>query len=120
MKVMAKAARDAAAWTRPTMFKRRLAYLEDRALRRAYFADKIAAGVTAEAVQAAYDQFVADFQPEEEVHARHILVATEDDAKAIKAELDARQAVRGAGQGKVDRSARASRMAATSASSAGA
>ena len=88
MKVMAKAAREQQMDQTET-FKRRLEYLEERALRRAYFSDKIAAGVTPEAVQAAYDQFVASFQAQEEVHARHILVATKEDAEAIKAELAA-------------------------------
>jgi peptidyl-prolyl cis-trans isomerase C len=88
MKVMAKAAREQQMDQTET-FRRRLQYLEERALRRAYFADKIAAGVTPETVQAAYDAFVAGFQPQEEVHARHILVATRQDAEAIKAELAA-------------------------------
>lgn len=87
MKVMANAAK-AAGMDQTDIFKRRLAYLEDRALRRAYFAEKVTAAVTQEAVQAAYDKFVADFKPQDEVHARHILVATEDEAKAIKTELD--------------------------------
>ena len=88
MKVMAKAARDAQ-MDQTDIFKRRLSYLEERALRRAYFSERIAAGVTPEAVQAAYDAFVATFQPQEEVRARHILVATRADADAIKAELAA-------------------------------
>ncbi len=87
MKVMAKAAREAQ-MDQTDLFKQRLKYLEDRSLRRAYFAEKIATGVTPEALQAAYDKFVAGFQGQEEVHARHILVATEDEAKAVKAELD--------------------------------
>ncbi|HEY9012679.1 MAG TPA: peptidylprolyl isomerase [Devosia sp.] len=87
MKVMAKAARDAN-MDQTDLFKQRLRYLEDRALRRAYFGEKIATAVTPEALQAAYDKFVAEFQGQEEVHARHILVATEDEAKAVKAELD--------------------------------
>jgi len=86
MKVMAKAARDDK-MDQTDIFKRRLQYLEERALRRAYFADKIAVGVTPEAVQAAYDKFVAEFKPAEQVHARHILVATKEDADAVKAEL---------------------------------
>lgn len=88
MKVMAKAARDQKMDQTET-FKRRLQYLEERALRRAYFAETIAAGVTPETVQKAYDEFVANFTPQEEVHARHILVATKEDADAIKAELAA-------------------------------
>jgi peptidyl-prolyl cis-trans isomerase C len=86
MKVMAQAARDAQLQETED-FKQRLSYLEDRALRRAFFAEKIAAGVTPESVQAAYDQFVAGFVPAEEVHARHILVATKEEADAVKAEL---------------------------------
>lgn len=88
MKVMAKAARDLQMDQSET-FKRRLRYLEERALRRAYFSDTIATGVTPDAVQKAYDAFVAGFQPQEEVRARHILVATKEDADAIKAELAA-------------------------------
>jgi peptidyl-prolyl cis-trans isomerase C len=87
MKVMAKAAREAQMDQTP-LFKQRLDYLEDRALRRAYFADAIAAAVTPEAVQAAYEEYVAEFQGQPEVRARHILVATEDEAKAVKAELE--------------------------------
>ena len=87
MKVMANAAREAQ-MDQTDLFKQRLKYLEDRSLRRAYFAEKIATGVTPEALQAAYDKFSASFKGQEEVHARHILVATEDEAKAIRAELD--------------------------------
>jgi peptidyl-prolyl cis-trans isomerase C len=88
MKVMAKAAREQQMDQTET-FKRRLQYLEEQALRRAYFVESIAAGVTPDAVQKAYDAFVAAFKPQEEVHARHILVATKEDADAIKAELAA-------------------------------
>jgi peptidyl-prolyl cis-trans isomerase C len=87
MKVMAKAGRDAGMGDTP-LFNQRLAYLEERALRRAYFADAIANSVTEEAVRAEYDKLVADFKPAEEIRASHILVATEEEAKAIKAELD--------------------------------
>ncbi|WP_423066440.1 peptidylprolyl isomerase [Devosia sp. CN2-171] len=87
MKVMAKAARDAG-MANDDIFKRRLSYLEDRTLRRDYFTDKVAAAITEASVKAAYDEMVKNFVPVEEVHARHILVATEEEAKAIKAELD--------------------------------
>jgi len=87
MKVMAKGARDAGL-DQTEIFARRLGYLEERALRRAYFAETVAAKVTPEAIAAAYDTFVADFQPQPEIRARHILVATEDEAKAIKAEIE--------------------------------
>ena len=87
MKVMAKAAKEAG-MADTDMFKRRLAYLEERTLRRDYFTQKVAASVTEESIKAAYDEYVKDFKPVEEVHARHILVATEEEAKAVKAELD--------------------------------
>src|SRR5690606_30793860 len=70
------------------LFQQRLAYLEERALRRAYFAETIANAVTETAVRAEYDAFVADFVPADEIRASHILVPTEDEANAVKAELD--------------------------------
>ncbi|WP_149587528.1 peptidylprolyl isomerase [Tabrizicola flagellatus] len=45
--------------------------------------------VTDAALQAAYDARFKDAKPQTEYNAAHILVATEDEAKAIKAELDA-------------------------------
>lgn len=87
MKVMANAAR-ASGMADTDTFKRRLGYLEDRALRRAYFSDLVASKVTPEAMQAAYQKMIADFAPEEEVHARHILVASKEEADAVKAEID--------------------------------
>ena len=87
MKVMAEAGRKAGMADTP-LFKQRLQYLEDRSLRRAYFADAIANAVTEAAVRADYDKFVADFKPSEEIRASHILVKTEEEAKAIKAQLD--------------------------------
>ena len=71
------------------LFKLRLEYLTDRALRRAYTKIAISDTITPEAIQAEYDKQVAAIPDEDEVHARHILVSTEEDAKAIKAELDA-------------------------------
>jgi peptidyl-prolyl cis-trans isomerase C len=88
MKVMAGAAKTAG-MDQTELFAQRLNYLKERALRRAYFADAIAGQVTEEAIRADYDKFVAEFQPQEEVHAAHILVETKEEADAIKAELDA-------------------------------
>lgn len=48
----------------------------------------IAAAVTDEALQAAYDARFADAAPMMEYSAAHILVATEEEALALKAELD--------------------------------
>ncbi|GHA26729.1 peptidylprolyl isomerase [Devosia pacifica] len=87
MKVMANAAREAG-MADSEMFQRRLDYLADRALRRAYFAESIAGSITPDQVQARYDELTADFQPDQEVRARHILVETEEEAQAIIDELN--------------------------------
>lgn len=87
MKVMANAAREAGL-DQTDIFARRLEYLEERSLRRAYFSDVIEAGVTDEAIQAAYDEVVADFEPQPEVRARHILVPTIEEAQSIRAEIE--------------------------------
>ncbi|MEQ1771253.1 MAG: peptidylprolyl isomerase [Devosia sp.] len=70
------------------VFKKRVAYLTMRALSRAYVQDKIASMVDDAAIQAEYDRVIGS-APNEEVHALHILVTSEDDAKGIKAALDA-------------------------------
>lgn len=88
MKLMAKAAREAG-MDQTDLFKRRLNYLEESALRRAYFGDKIANEITEESLRADYATFVANFKPEEEAHARHILVATKEEADAVEADLKA-------------------------------
>ena len=87
MKVMAEAARENAL-DQTDEFKARASFLQDKALRRIFFAEKIANAVTPDTVKAAYDKYVADFKPVMEVHARHILVATEEEAKQVKADLD--------------------------------
>lgn len=50
--------------------------------------DTLRAALTEEALQAAYDAKYAQGYDEDEFNASHILVATEEEAKAIKAELD--------------------------------
>lgn len=87
MKLMAKAAREAGL-DESDIFQQRLDYLEEKALRRAYFADTVDRLVTDEALQAAYDEAMADFEPQEEVRARHIIVSSEEDAAAVKAEIE--------------------------------
>ncbi len=49
---------------------------------------KIADAVTPEALQAAYDARFADAKPTKEFNAAHILVETEDEAKAIRKKLE--------------------------------
>ncbi|HTJ58308.1 MAG TPA: peptidylprolyl isomerase [Devosiaceae bacterium] len=86
MKIMGQAARTAKL-DQTDDYKARLAYLEDRALRRAYFEQNIVPAVTPDAVKAAYDAYVKAFKPQDEVHARHILVATQAEAQDIEKQL---------------------------------
>ncbi|HET6391098.1 peptidylprolyl isomerase [Hyphomicrobium sp.] len=68
-------------------FETRLNYLKRRALRELYFDKVIKASVTDADARKIYDDQVKLLKPEEEVSARHILVATEDEAKALKDKL---------------------------------
>ncbi|MEZ2131749.1 MULTISPECIES: peptidylprolyl isomerase [unclassified Sinorhizobium] len=70
-------------------FKNRMAYLQDRELHNAYFKAHVVDTVTPDEVKARYDKEVAALPKQEEVHARHILVKTEDEAKEVIKELDA-------------------------------
>ena len=70
-------------------YKARMKYLEERELHGAYFKKHVVDTVTPEEIKARYDKEVAALPKQEEVHARHILVKTEDEAKKVIAELDA-------------------------------
>ncbi|MEX0348390.1 MAG: peptidylprolyl isomerase [Paracoccaceae bacterium] len=62
---------------------------EERALIAATVIDRLTAdAATEEALQAAYDAQFADWEGGDEFDAAHILVESEDDAKAIKTDLD--------------------------------
>lgn len=67
--------------------KRQVADFESEAIGRAYFTRVLEQRMTPEAIQARYDQWVKENPPQDEVHARHILVATEQEAKGIIAEV---------------------------------
>jgi len=67
--------------------KRQLAFARNKVLMEALLQKAGAAAQTDEALHKAYDEAVKQMGSEEEVHARHILVATEDEAKEIEAEL---------------------------------
>ncbi len=88
IRLMAAAA-EGAGLAEGEAFKQRMELLRQRALHSAYIEKEIADSVTDEAVRARYDEQVAALTPEDEVRARHIIVATEEEAKAIIAELDA-------------------------------
>ena len=70
-------------------FKKRLAYLTDRELHNAFFKKHVVDAVTDEEVKARYEKEIAAIKPAEEARARHILVKTEEEAKAIIKDLDA-------------------------------
>jgi peptidyl-prolyl cis-trans isomerase C len=70
-------------------FKKRLAFLRERELHNAYFRKYVVNTVTDDEIKARYDAEIKKIPPQEEIHARHILVKTEDEAKAIIKDLDA-------------------------------
>ncbi|MBB4185802.1 peptidylprolyl isomerase [Sinorhizobium terangae] len=71
------------------VFKLRIAYLTERELHNAFFKKHVVDAVTKEDVKARYDKEIAAIPAQEEIKARHILVKTEDEAKAVIKELDA-------------------------------
>ena len=68
-------------------YKTRLVFYQAKALRDAYFVDKIRAGITDDLVRASYDKQASTITPEERLRARHILLGTEQEAKDIAAKL---------------------------------
>ena len=68
--------------------KRQLAAAEDSVLQSALWNRKIEEALTDEKVRARYDAEIAGKASQEEVHARHILVKTEAEAKEVKAALE--------------------------------
>ena len=70
-------------------FKSRMDYIKDRELHNSYFRKHVVDAVTEDEVKARYEKEIAALPKQEEVNARHILVKTEEEAKAIIAELDA-------------------------------
>jgi peptidyl-prolyl cis-trans isomerase C len=63
--------------------KLKLRLARAQVMRETYFTRQIDAAVTEDAVKARYDEKVAEMPAEEEVRARHILVKSEDEAKAV-------------------------------------
>jgi peptidyl-prolyl cis-trans isomerase C len=70
-------------------YKRRLALYQAKALRDAYFFQKIRPMVTEEDIRKAYDQEAAKVAQTERIRARHILVGSEKEALDILARLKA-------------------------------
>src|SRR6201995_237497 len=87
MKIVSKAAEDKKV-ADSDEFKRRLAFARSRLLMDSLLANEGKAATTDEAMKKVYDDAAKQITGEQEVHARHILVETEDKAKEIKAQLD--------------------------------
>jgi peptidyl-prolyl cis-trans isomerase C len=69
-------------------FKRRLAYLRNKLLMETLLQSEAKSAVTDSAMQQVYQDASKQVAGEKEVRARHILVASEDEAKTVVAELN--------------------------------
>jgi peptidyl-prolyl cis-trans isomerase C len=87
MKIVAKAAEDKKV-ADTEEFKKRLNFTRNRLLMDSLLASEGKAATTDGAMKQVYEDASKQIAGEQEVHARHILVETEDEAKAVKAELD--------------------------------
>lgn len=86
MKIITKAAEDKKIENSED-FKRRLAFARDRLLMDKLLASEGKAALTPDAMKTVYDDASKQITSEQEVHARHILVPTEEEAKKIEDEL---------------------------------
>jgi peptidyl-prolyl cis-trans isomerase C len=86
MKIVAKAAEAKKIEDRED-FKARIAFTRNRLLMDNLLAAEGKAATTDEAMKKVYDEAAKQIEGEQEVHARHILLETEDEAKAVQAEL---------------------------------
>jgi len=86
MMLLAKAAEDKML-ADDAAFKRRLAYLRNKLLMETFLQGEMKAAMTDAAMHQVYDDASKQLRGEKEVRARHILVETEDEAKAVLAEL---------------------------------
>jgi peptidyl-prolyl cis-trans isomerase C len=86
MKIVAKAAEDKKVENNED-FKKRLAFTRSRLLMDSLLASEGKAATTDEAMKKVYEEASKQITGEQEVHARHILVETEDEAKTVADEL---------------------------------
>lgn len=68
-------------------FKKYMAYLRERALREQFFEKTLKGGINEAEAKKIYDARVAQMKPETEFAARHILVASEEKAKELRAKI---------------------------------
>ena len=89
MQMLAQAARDAALDKSPA-FEERLEFFETQALRNLYVEQNIVNAITPADLEAGYERLVrSEHKPQEEVHARHILVDTKEEADKVIDDLKA-------------------------------
>lgn len=69
-------------------YQQRLAQAKEQLLKQVYLETFLKDKVTDKAVKAEYEKFKAENKGKQEVHARHILVKTEDEAKQVIKDLD--------------------------------
>ena len=86
LKIVAKAAEDKKIGDAPD-FKQKLGFVRSRLLMDGLLANEGKAAVNDAAMKKVYDEASKQITGEQEVHARHILVETEDQAKDIVAQL---------------------------------
>jgi peptidyl-prolyl cis-trans isomerase C len=86
MLLVAQAA-DAKKMADSNEFKQKLAYTRTKLLMESYLQSEAKAAVTDAELRKVYDEAIGQIKAEPEVRARHILVETEDEAKALVADL---------------------------------
>src|SRR5215469_8992207 len=86
MKIVSKAAEDKKVQDSED-FKKRLAFTRSRLLMDSLLASEGKAATTDDAMKKVYEDASKQISGEQEVHARHILVETEDEAKQVAEEL---------------------------------
>jgi peptidyl-prolyl cis-trans isomerase C len=84
--ILSQAAQKQTIGDRPDV-KHRIEFERNKVLMETLLQDAGRAAITDDAMHKVYADAVKQMPPEEEVHARHILVATEDEAKDIEAQL---------------------------------
>jgi len=85
-KLLANAGRKANLHNDPQI-KSQMALIEDRLIQSVYMGKKIRSEITEDAVKKRYEAYLKTQKAGDEVHARHILVKTEQEAKAVIEQL---------------------------------
>jgi len=67
--------------------KKRLQWAQDQIIEEVYLSRYIRTSITDDKIKTRYDQFLKEQKPQDQVNAKHILVKTEDEAKAVIADL---------------------------------